>query len=336
MTLENRIHRLEKRNRVLTALVSLGVIGLVVLGTIAADAPGRKRGNVIRATRFELVDNKGNVLAKLAAPEGERPGLRVYAKDGTLRAMLNEFGFSLLAKNGNLRVGLSASDKRSGLVFYTNGGKPSITLMADADGKPLLSLMDAKRHAEASIGVYDAGNVELSMLKKGKDRITLALDKDGGPDFLLSNAQGNELVRLTSTVDGKEGVVNTYNDKGKTLVVLTAMTDGEGMVSTYNGKGKKLVSLHANAEGGGVVNIYNDKGKELVNLTASVDGKGMVNTYNEKGKRMITLTASDDGGFLSVWNKAGEGVIQLRTDNDGNGVVGAYNRKGKGRTLESK
>jgi hypothetical protein len=66
---------------------ALALVALTVLAL--APAPANGSGDVVQAEQFVLRDRQGNVVGALSAGEGDRAGLVLYDKDGTVRLVLD-------------------------------------------------------------------------------------------------------------------------------------------------------------------------------------------------------------------------------------------------------
>ncbi|MGA2273940.1 MAG: hypothetical protein ABSH00_10330 [Bryobacteraceae bacterium] len=113
------------RKATLFNVVAAGVAGFIG-GILAASAPARGASpEVMRASRFELVDPAGRAVARWEVdPETNSAHLRFIARGGVA---LDEGSFS-----------------DAGPFFSMNGrdGKRRISMSLDAEGKPALSMSD--------------------------------------------------------------------------------------------------------------------------------------------------------------------------------------------------
>ena len=78
-------------------------------------------------------------------------------------------------------------------------------------------------------------------------------------------------------------MIRTESAEGKELVKLTSTVDGQGTVTTYQPNGKELVRLTSNDNGGGV-QVFNKTGEDIVTLDADEYGNSVVGAWNRKGK----------------------------------------------------
>jgi hypothetical protein len=103
----------------LTAVFVLLIVHLFRSATavdIAAAGEGDNPPAVIRARGFELVNNRGKVVAQLYLGEEGGGNIRLRSADGTIR------------------VKLGATDDGSGLLLCDEHAEPAVTLMSDKAG----------------------------------------------------------------------------------------------------------------------------------------------------------------------------------------------------------
>lgn len=128
-SLERRLVRLERANRRLLALWGLTMGGLFLLGAQTVS-------DVVRARRFELVDERGVPLATLAPSRGGAGGELI-----------------LRDRDGERRASLSSEPGAGSLNLL--GGRPeepsgTAALRADGDGAAL-GVVGAKASVDASV-----------------------------------------------------------------------------------------------------------------------------------------------------------------------------------------
>ena len=160
MTTEERLERVEReltrakrRNRWLMVAVGLavGILALAWLATENADtalaqdaAKAEKPAQVIRASAFVLVDDKGRERGALKmTPDG--PTLYLYDENEKPRAALTAIkvgpGLALFDEKGTPRAGLTVTELGPALVLIDENGKPR-ALLAVSKAGPMLSLRD--------------------------------------------------------------------------------------------------------------------------------------------------------------------------------------------------
>ncbi len=141
MTIEERLTKLERKNRMLTlALVSISLAATLVV-TIGMG-PAEAVPEEVKAHRFILVDAYGKVRAGL-----------VMAKDGPRLDLLDE--------NSLGRVGLAVFKDGPRLGFYDENGRARAGLAVVKDGS-ILELMDKNGKRRVVTGlVKDVLRLEL-------------------------------------------------------------------------------------------------------------------------------------------------------------------------------
>jgi len=180
MRTDERIENLEKGlasarrfNRGLLAAVGL-VLGVWILAgtfgpTMAAAPAGGAAVREVRANRFVVEDENGNVRATLDVGK-DGPSLDLRDENGKIRAMLTVWkdrpSLDLRDENGKMRAMLDVGKDGMGLHLRDEKGKVRVALRVDKDG-PALALAD----------------------KNGETRAVLDVGKDG-PGLALADEKG--------------------------------------------------------------------------------------------------------------------------------------------------
>ncbi len=175
-TLEKELARAKRRSRRLLAAVGLvaGAVALVwVVVGAGCNTQGGKVPTVIRAGRFQLVDENGSDRAVLTVDK-DGPSLTLLDENGNDRALLYMFredepGLLLLDENGKTRARLHVDKDVPGLDLLDENGQPCAGLYVDED-VPALALAD----------------------ENGNDRAVLTVDKDG-PSLTLLDENGEAI-----------------------------------------------------------------------------------------------------------------------------------------------
>jgi hypothetical protein len=161
-SLNDRITRLERRNRGLTCVAAVSVIGLVIL--VAAGAMPSQVADKVEAKQFVLRSPQGKVLAELGAdPFDGQPSLELFDDHGQIRVKLGVKGLSI-CNNG--RDGQADLNTR-------------IALLQDTSGDYVLRFLDDQGRVRLQAGVnkHDAPAIELWDKKRGA-RIKMSLDPE--------------------------------------------------------------------------------------------------------------------------------------------------------------
>ena len=159
-----------------------------------------------------------------------------------------------------------------------------------------------------------------------------ATQDDGIPDVIQAKAfevVDDEGKRLAKLYDNQgNGILETFNDKGRQIVMLGVSVNRAGFVSIFNDKGKQLVRLGTREGYGGII-TYNGKGNTIVELGSVLDGKSTITVSDDKGKRMIMLASDENGGAIGVFGKTDElrCAISVLKNDDGTVFVTDHNGK---------
>ncbi len=140
---------------------------------------------VIRAGRFEVVDDGGKVRAILGA-QNETAGLM------------------LLDGNGQNVAELAVSDEFGGttLSLYDLRGSLRVSLDLDHEGSPTLGLYDLAGESRVSLGIAEGNTPVFDFTGPyGEARMSFEVDEDGLPSFVLMDGNGND--RASIRVDRK-------------------------------------------------------------------------------------------------------------------------------------
>ena len=200
---------------------------IVLAAVAAAYAAGQAKVSapeVIRAQKFELVDEKGKVRAELTLVDGI-PGLLLSDQEGKPRAALG------LDKNGTPSLSLhdSSGKTRAALSFMRPGGTA-----------PTLAMFD----------------------ERGKQRVQLGIVENGSPGLSLCDEK--ESVRVGLAVTSEGSAVGVYRSDGKPAAGLEALTDGDAGVSVYDKSGRPRGELGVLSDGSPSLKLRDEKGSALL------------------------------------------------------------------------
>lgn len=147
-----------------------GLCLLVALSMIVALGMEQGPADKVRARRFEVLDDAGNVRAALGVLGVKSPGS----------------GLLLLDKQGKPRVTLKAQDDdNSTLSFLDTKGKPRIILKTSTDGSVLITLADKTGRPRTILTSSKTDNPSLCLTgPKGEPRAFLYVDTSGKPILL--------------------------------------------------------------------------------------------------------------------------------------------------------
>lgn len=133
MTLEERLARLERRNRMLVA--ALAAVASVPL--LASATP--RQDDVISARRIEMVDDEGRVRAELAIDADGSAGLFLRDEQGRVRGCTihdaAQTGTFAMDETGQIRMGAAFfAHGGSGFALHGPEGKGSTVLYLKGQG----------------------------------------------------------------------------------------------------------------------------------------------------------------------------------------------------------
>ncbi len=197
MTIEERLTKLERKNRMLTlalVLVSLAATLVVTVGMGPPEAVPEE----VKARRFILVDAYGKARAGMFFDNAD-PHLDLLDENGNVRlglTVVKGIGprLGLWDENGKLRVGLALDKDFPSLGFYDESGKGRAGLTVAKDG-PRFGLYDENGKMRSGMALYNAGPTLGFYDENGKARVGLGVNKDG-PRLELWDGNGQVLRTL--------------------------------------------------------------------------------------------------------------------------------------------
>lgn len=146
-SLETRVHRLERRNRYLTAAVVVGA-GLLLLGQTSSST----RVEEVSAERFVVRDSSGTARAELKVVGDQDPKLTLHDREGRVRIHLGVSGteggpvsLTMRDENGQVRLRLALDAGLPVLALCHDRRVPVLEGFVRGDGAPALTLRDSDR-----------------------------------------------------------------------------------------------------------------------------------------------------------------------------------------------
>ncbi len=218
MTTEERLTRLERKNRWLTlALLFMGVAATLVV--TAGMQRTEAVPEVVKARRFLLVDENGKERAGLGMDK-DGPFLDLRDENGKERARLGlakAFSGLVLSSENGSAVALAAGNDMQALTFMGENGKQRAVLMTLKDGHAGLAVLDENEKPRARL-VVDKDGPALNLLDENdKIRAALQLPKDG-PSLNLSDENGKQRAVLGANKDGP--ILDLFDENGGVLKKL--------------------------------------------------------------------------------------------------------------------
>lgn len=238
-TIEIRLQKLEATNRRYKTILVLMIASFGII-FMAFRSP-KTVADVIQAKRFEVVDDKGNVLVNLSQDNGKGT-IKTYNQAGkklvNITYTTNQEGFlSLEDGKGQEMMRLSsANDVGGGYIgIFNPSGKRTLILCNDESG----------------------GNVYVSN-SDGNSRATMQCNSSAGGFLALYNSSGYTAVKLTQTSSGNGDVyVNNYNGDER---VRLSVSSSAGNLQIKNNSKNMVVELGGTAGENGTINTYNSGG----------------------------------------------------------------------------
>jgi hypothetical protein len=183
--------------------------------------------HVVRANRFELADEKGNIRAVLGLnPDGE-PRLALADESGRILVTLSlELDYKY------------TKDKIPALRFLDRAGKVRSEINLNRAGDPVIMLRNQRGGAIASLtGLDKTGTEWMLMDEKGRPRITQTINRNGANVSFFDEA-GKVRAGLGLKNNGDPSLVFS-DEKMKNRVMLGYL---DGMISDKDSKESKAMS----------------------------------------------------------------------------------------------
>ena len=215
MTADTRIESLETQVRTLKRML-VGVFGVVVVGVLLAATTLQTVPDVIRAKKFEVVNDEGKVLAGL--------GQGTYGSFLTLRNRSEEV-FALLYTDGDGSV----------LSIYNKDGKRGAAILANANGG-VVNVANKEGKSVAVVAANADGGVLSIDNTEGKPVVEISANAIGMGRLIVRNTDGKPVAALFAGSDGM-GRLSVRNKDGNPVALLSANADGDGEMKTTDGKG---------------------------------------------------------------------------------------------------
>ncbi|HEY3397972.1 MAG TPA: hypothetical protein VGM19_09985 [Armatimonadota bacterium] len=178
---------------VVSGFLGGAVSNLLLRGApVAAQMAEAKAPDAVRAKTFEVVDDQGNVCARLGVDEEGGSSLDLYGVVGKTGAVLSDTGISLHDAAGRPRALLGTGNDGSPLLgLYDATGDVRAGLSLQTDGSPILGMMDAAGEMRVSLHTLADERIGLSLYDSaGEGRASLGLAADGSPGLSLADAAG--------------------------------------------------------------------------------------------------------------------------------------------------
>jgi len=324
--LETRVTELERslgeaRRAAVTARRTTVVLGgaLLLAATIAAVGPQRVL-DVVQATRLEILDQEGRVVASLTS--GERGGqLDLWDDAGRniLRASANRHGadLALWSADGSDVAALYATADGGRLTMHGTDGTTVARLDANRDGGHL-RLADDTGAIAATIGIDREGGMVGLGASGGDATVALRGNATGG-SLTLGDESGGSIMAVA---DAQHAVFRIAADDASAGL---SASSGAAMMNA-DLTGGNGVRVRATPTTGPVVQLGHGSGP-IVELSG-VDGTGRLDLTGHDGRRTsiassrgLMMTGSGGGAVASLLNDEGRGRLVLH-DAEGRPAAG--------------
>ena len=148
-TTEQRLERLEKRNRRLTAALTLMVVAMCAVVTMAATGENYGVFDVVKARRIWVTNDAGKIVVTLDANDGGDGLVFTQSAKGKDLVTLNSTPYgdgtvTTFQPNGKELVGLTADDSGGMINVYNNTGEGIAQMYADEYGNGLVGAYNRK------------------------------------------------------------------------------------------------------------------------------------------------------------------------------------------------
>ncbi len=310
---------------------AITLAGIGVSAIVLAAAQSTRTPDVVRARRFEVVDQGDKVV--LLAGIGQHGGqLDVWGNSGknALRLGANPNGGDIAVWNGaeqgiagmyatadGGRVEATAADG-SGAVLRTEGGTPAL-LITDAQGNPRIAATTTP--ASSGISIRSA---------EGKEIAALGATPINGGLIRIAQEDGSVAVQAVALPHG--GSIGVAARDGSRAALLESPTESSGgTLALFAPGGAETLSLTARAEAGARITLTNNQRMPAAMIEVAANDSAIL-SFLQGGTRVAGLGGSSAGGLLNLSNASGKGVIIAGAASDADG--GAISvRSGAGSTL---
>jgi hypothetical protein len=316
-TIEERLTRLERKNRRLTlALMSVGMAAIVAVA-MGQGAPAVVPQEVT-AHKLTLVSNNGELQASLMMGK-YGPELNLYDEKGKLRVSLSvykEFGPELALKDEN--------------------GRTRVSLWVDKENGPNLSLDDENDKMRAGLWVSKEHGPELSLLNENGGKMVSLTTLKNSSGLYLWDENGKSCANLTVHNDIPALVLEDKNGKSRGSMMM--LKNGPNL-SLDGENGKPHIEMGLAEGGGGMITVSNPFGKEVVSIQSNKENVGAVYVNKVDGsignalignlsagpqRATSAVRTQGRGGNANVANstEGGDNAIETQIDGDFEGWEG--------------
>lgn len=247
-TIEMRLQKLEASNRRYKTILLLMIASFTIL--FMAFRNPQVVPEVLQAKKFEIVDDRGNVLVNLSQDAGKGI-IKTYNQDGKKLVNItytskNEGYLGIEDGAGQETMRFSSSNDGGGgyIGVYNPSGKRTMTLCNDNSG----------------------GNIYLGN-SNGDTRATMQCNAEAGGFLGLYNSTGYTAIKLTQTNRGN-GDIYVNDNNGEERVRLS-VSSSAGNIQIKNNIKNMVAEIGATAAANGTINTYNSSGIYIQGIGSS-------------------------------------------------------------------
>ncbi len=149
MTVEERLDQLEKRNRRLTAALTLMAVAICAVVTVAATGDKIGRFDALVARIIWVENDAGDVVVGLGTDDGGSGLVTTYSAERKelvkLTSTVNNYGIvNTYQPNGKEVVRMTAGNGGGGIEVYNKTGERIVTIHADEYGNGVVGAFNRK------------------------------------------------------------------------------------------------------------------------------------------------------------------------------------------------
>ena len=172
MTVEQRLEQLEKRNKRLTVALTMTVVAMCAVVTVAAKDDKISTFDKVKARYIAVTNEAGEIVVTLGAND---------AGGGLVRTM---------SAKGKDLVNLTSTDSGGTVKTYHPNGKPLVALTASADGDGFIETNQPNGKPLMKLGSSDDGGLVHVYNKTGEFIVTMGADEYGNGVVYAGNRKG--------------------------------------------------------------------------------------------------------------------------------------------------
>jgi len=308
MTIEERVNMLEnrlsrtKRINLLTAICSISFTALVLFIAMRfartnIDSKRVDEGDtVIRAQKFVLEDENGNMRAKLGIKSGGCEFF-MYGQDEKERIVLEA---------DDILTGLmlfNAEASNNSIFMHTGGITSGPEIKLTNDGKTRVELA-ATESSDTHLFDEKGKFLQKPFSYNVKQGLNI-FDNEGRPRVILG------------TSEKADGTLIYYDEKGNTRLWLSSHKKFGNGLSLFDELTKKRIDLRVRKEGS-ILGLMDTDGNPRITLSALKDNSNNIFLINQNGKPRVNLHLAKDGASLVIADNEGNnravlGVTQTNT-----------------------